>query len=476
MIDISNQSRGVFMYIIQNALNNLVRNKGRNILIAAIVFAVIATTVVTLMINNTASGVIDDYRSRFGAQVNISVDIDKFIRNNPPTGGPGAIALPQVSAQQSISFADSNYIREYIMRVSKDVTSDSLTAIDEGLGGVMPTPVGGGGHTMGKLMLTNLFLDFDNGMRFIMDGGRMVEKDNECVISEDFAKLNNLTVNDEIILTGTMTGSDGTSRTAEYVLTIVGIYYDFTEEYTGARMSLSNKRNEILTTTNTLISSMNENETGLSVSATYFLKEPSMASDFESEIRTKGLSDFMAVNVDEDGYNKIVAPVEGLRSVSVTFMIVVLVLGSLIITLLSSIAVRERKYEIGVLRAMGMKKGKVALGLWSELLIITGICLCLGLAVGTIIAQPVGDMLLAGQVEAAQAITQPSPGGPINLSNPGSSLSNALPTLEHIDIGLGLTTILEIIGISLLIASVAGLFSISRITKYEPIKILMERN
>ncbi|WP_438940338.1 hypothetical protein [Lacrimispora defluvii] len=26
---------------------------------------------------------------------------------------------------------------------------------------------------------------------------------------------------------------------------------------------------------------------------------------------------------------------------------------------------RERKYEIGVLRAMGMKKGKVALGLWT---------------------------------------------------------------------------------------------------------------
>jgi len=31
-------------------------------------------------------------------------------------------------------------------------------------------------------------------------------------------------------------------------------------------------------------------------------------------------------------------------------------------------------------------------------------------------------------------------------------------------------------GIALLLASLAGLVSISRITKYEPIKILMERN
>jgi len=460
------------MYIIQNALSNVVRNKGRNILIAAIIFAVIATTVVTLMINNTANGVIDDYRSRFGAQVNISIDIDKYIRANPPTGGPGAIALPQVSAQQSISFADSNYIKEYILRVSKDVTNDDLSAIDEDASGMM-IPIGGG-HTMGKFMLTNLFIDFENGMRFIIDGGRMVENDNECIISEEFATLNNLSVNDELILHAIMTGDDGTSRTVEFNLVIVGLYYDFTEEYPGARMSLSNKRNEILTTTETLISSMNENETGLSVSATYFLKDPSMVDNFEKEIRAKGLSDFMAVSADIDNYNRIVAPVEGLKSVSVTFMIVVLILGSLIIILLSSMAVRERKYEIGVLRAMGMKKSKVALGLWSEILIITALCLCLGLAVGTIIAQPVGDLLLAGQVEAAQT-TQSVPGAPINLSNPGGSLSDSLPTLEHIDISLGLITILEIIGISILIASVAGLVSISKITKYEPIKILMER-
>jgi len=465
------------MYIIQNALKNVARNKGRNILIAAIIFAVIITTVVTLMINNTASGVIDDYKSRFGAQVNISVDIEKFLHANPPTeGSPGGIRLPQVSAQQSINFANSDYIREYIMRVSKDVTNDDLSAIDEGASGMAPMPVGGSGHTMGKFMLTNLFLDFESGLRFIMDGGRMVENDNECVISEEFAALNNLSVNDELVLYGTMTESDGTSRTVEYNLTIVGIYYDFTDEYPGARMSVSNKRNEILTTTETLISSMNENETGLSVSATYFLKDPSMVNDFEREIRAKGLSDVMNVSADEDGYNKIVAPVEGLRSISVTFMIVVLILGSLIITLLCSIAIRERKYEIGVLRAMGMKKGKVAFGLWSEMLIITSVCLCLGLAVGTIIAQPVGDMLLTGQVEAAQATTQTTPGAPINMSNPGGSLTNSLPTLEHIDIGIGIITILEIIGISLLIASVAGLVSISRITKYEPIKILMERN
>jgi putative ABC transport system permease protein len=37
-------------------------------------------------------------------------------------------------------------------------------------------------------------------------------------------------------------------------------------------------------------------------------------------------------------------------------------------------------------------------------------------------------------------------------------------------------TVLEILGIALLLSSVAGIVSTTQITKYEPIKILMERN
>lgn len=74
-------------------------------------------------------------------------------------------------------------------------------------------------------------------------------------------------------------------------------------------------------------------------------------------------------------------------------MIVVLIFGGIIIALLTSIAFRERKYEIGVLRAMGLKKWKVALGLWSELLILKCVCLMLGLGAGTLAAQPITDAL-----------------------------------------------------------------------------------
>ena len=60
------------MYILQNALKNLVRNKGRNLMIGAIIFVIILTTVVSLIINNTSSAVIEDYKERFASEVRIT--------------------------------------------------------------------------------------------------------------------------------------------------------------------------------------------------------------------------------------------------------------------------------------------------------------------------------------------------------------------------------------------------------------------
>ena len=465
------------MYIFKNALKNVMRNKGRNILLAAIIFAIIATTVVTLMINNTTSGIIDDYKNRFGSQVNISPDIEKFRASAGMPSAGGMMKLPSVTAQQSIDFADSDYIKEYVMQIMIGVASENLKGKDEGSGsGMTPVNADNNNSISAQFYLKNIFFDFDEGFRGIAEGnGRMTENDNECLVSETFAELNNLSVGDKVILYASLHDDTGEYRRISYNLTLVGIYYDLTEEYAGIQVPMVNRRNEVLTTTDTILSPVREGESGFSVTSTYFLKNPSMLKDFEAEIRAKGLSEYLKVTTDEKGYDSIVAPVEGLKSMSVTFMIIVLVLGAIILILLSTIAIRERKYEIGILRAMGMKKSKVALGLWFEMIAITCICLFIGLAIGTLIAQPVSDILLAGQVEAAKA-TGGLPGGAIPSADASSLLAGSLTTLDELNVALSVDTILEIIAISLALASAAGLTAIIKITKYEPIKILMERN
>ena len=459
------------MYILQNALKNAARNRGRNILIGAIIFAIIATTVVTLIINNTTSGIIDDYKNRFGSQVKISTDVEKWRASGAQTA-----EFPQITPQQSIEFANSEYIREYIMQIMIGVASENLRGKDEG-GGGNRLPSGDDEMIMSQFYLTNLFFDFENGLRGIEDG-RTVMGENECIVSMVFADINSLSVGDTITLYASLHNADGSSRRKiSYDLTVVGIYFDYTDEYPGVvQMPTANRRNEILTTTDTIFEPVREGESGMSVTATYFLKNPSMIADFEAEVREKGLSEFLSVDTDEKGYNSIVGPVEGLKSISVTFMVIVLVLGAVILMLLSSIAIRERKYEIGVLRAMGLKKWKVALGLWLEMAAITCVCLCIGLVFGTLIAQPVSDMLLAGQIEVASASGGGFPAGTIASTDGSSLLANSLSTLDTLDVSLGINTTLQIVGIAVFLASAAGLAAISKITKYEPIKILMERN
>ena len=99
-------------------------------------------------------------------------------------------------------------------------------------------------------------------------------------------------------------------------------------------------------------------------------------------------------------------------------------------------------------------------------------------------AQPVSDMLLQNQAEAAGSNTSQGAGGNVMMGPGGMQLggaqlggaqTSAMP-LSEMKISLDLVTISEIIAISILLASFAGLVSISKITKFEPIKILMERN
>jgi len=183
------------------------------------------------------------------------------------------------------------------------------------------------------------------------------------------------------------------------------------------------------------------------IEAVYFLKQPDMLANFEAELRSKGLPDNYSVTSEALTFEYVAGHLENLQNLMLTFLIIVLVLGAFIMVLLSVISIRERKYEIGVLRSMGMKKKKVVLGLWTEILAITCICFVFGMGAGAVLSQPVSGMILVGQAGYA-----------------------------NINVTVNLLTAMQILGVSILLASIGGIISVSRITKYEPIKILMERN
>lgn len=469
------------MYILKNALKNLGRTKGRNILLGIIIFVLILSTTVALIINSTTKEIIDDYKTRFGSKVTLSVDFDKLMSEQQPNPD-GSFSFPQapsITSEQYMAFAESQHLKSYQLDMLAGVAFEDLRAVDEKSNDGMVGSIGGSSddeYISPKAKLlgfsdTNDLPDFVDGLRKSVEGGLFKNK-NECLISSDFADLNGLKVGDTFVVKDTASKKNIT-------LTVAGIYADTTKATNVPEGSFSlegsygNRRNEILVSMETMTANFSVND--LEVNAEYELKSLDLVKDFEKELREKGLPAAYMVETDEAGYNKIVAPVVGLSKISMTFMGVILIVGGIILLFITSMAIRERKYEIGVLRAMGMKKAKVAAMLVAETVMITALCLGAGLGIGNEIAQPVADSLIAGQVEAVE--NQPTQNGSINGSiSIGGAEEPDVEPLKEIDVSLTPEAALQIMLIALALALLSSAAGVVFITKYEPMKILSERN
>ncbi len=459
------------MYIIQNAIKNIGRNKGRNILMGIIIFAILLTSAVSIIINTTTGAIIADYKNRFGSEVFINVDYALWQQY-----GTGQMS-DWITEEQKIEFTESEYLQASRLSASLLYAPvDFETFDDMAMGGIIGgnSKAAGGSSSSGdpNAVKSSIFTGNDNilgdenfvsGSRKIIDG-KAFETDNECIISQQLAELNGLSVGDTITVSS-LTGD------SQLTLTISGIFEDNT--MLGNSFSLRNYNNEIITNFNTAYNSELFKAANGSVNAEYFLKDPDDLETFAAELTEKGLPKYYKVATDEQGYQQVVGPVEGLAKVTNTFLVVVLILGSVILIMLSTLAIRERKYEIGVLRAMGMKKGKVAMGLVAEMLVITAVCLALGLGIGAVAAQPVADSLLAEQVAIAEEGT--NNGGMVYLQPMGGS-STANETLSEIDVTLSMDAVMQITMIALFLTIISSIGGILYITRFEPMKILAERS
>lgn len=66
------------MYILKNAGKNLLRNKGRNMIIALIILAMLTFTAISMIINSATGAVIENYKEQFGSEVYLQYDMDKI--------------------------------------------------------------------------------------------------------------------------------------------------------------------------------------------------------------------------------------------------------------------------------------------------------------------------------------------------------------------------------------------------------------
>lgn len=481
------------MYILKNAITSITRNKGRNILIGIIIMIISASVAVTLAINNTASSLIKSYKEKFQVEATISINRENMMKDfNPEDKESSKSNMKEmfslannISVSDIEKYADSKYVKSYYYtqtvgvnaNIEKaEMTSNSNNDMmdkrkdnnDDNKEGETTTDFNLKGYSSYDAMS-----EFVSGNYKVTDGEVFEDFDsNNCLINSELATLNNLKVGDTITVTDTASNI--------YDLVISGIYEEKEDTDSGMKM-FANSANTIITSSN-FISKMSETNQDLAVttSPTFILTSSAVVDKFSSELTSKGLNENLTVQTNLDQVENATSTISNVKTFAVTFLIITLIIGAVVLLIINMINIRERKYEIGVLRTIGMKKSKVCLQFVLELLIVAFASLLLGAFTGAMVSVPVSNSLLKNEITASQESSNNiqenfGHGGNKQNDRKFNGVAN-VEAFDSIDATVDMKVLLELLGIGLSLTLISSLSAILSIEKFSPLTILKERS
>ena len=69
------------MYILNNSIKNLLRNKVRNIFNMIITLLMISSIAIFVIINSSTNGILSEYKKKFESEVQIKINQEKLIED-----------------------------------------------------------------------------------------------------------------------------------------------------------------------------------------------------------------------------------------------------------------------------------------------------------------------------------------------------------------------------------------------------------
>ena len=171
----------------------------------------------------------------------------------------------------------------------------------------------------------------------------------------------------------------------------------------------------------------------------------------------QALGDAADVNSPLAEAKRALEPLMTVKSISLYSLIGSAVAGAAIILLTMGMIVRERKREIGVLKAIGFSNIRIMLQFISEAFTFTLLSVFVGMIIGVIAGKPVTTTLV-----------QNSSGGP----SAGNNFDGALNSIRDVQASIGWEIVLFGLGLALLIAFLGSALASFFIAKVRPAEVL----
>ncbi len=492
---------GKKMYILKNAFVSITRNKGRNILMGIIILVIACSSCITLAIRNSASKLVDSYANKYDIEATISMNRQNMMGNFKPGESTQEETIEKFNTIQTLTkeeieeYGDSEYVSSYYYTASISLNSFTLEKATEEIssdsnmpdrGGVRNERMESGDFTLIGYSSYLSMSDFITGNYTIIEGS--VSEDftsNTCIINSELATLNNINIGDMI------TFVSPNDETITYELEVVGIYSDNSEESITDMQSMYSKSVNTMITNTTVIENIKELDDDLmmNVNPTFILTSKDVIDSFTEEVTEKGLSEYYQVSTNLDTITSETESISNVSNFATTFLILTLIIGGVVLFVLNIINVRERKYEIGVLRTIGMKKSLVISQFVLELLMVSIVSLLLGAGLGSILSVPTANSLLEKEINSSEEqmnsigenFGKGDRGELPNESGKGFDKMNMngvvkIEQVSSIHVAVDITVLLQMLGIGIILTLVSSLSAMISIARFSPITILKERS
>ncbi|MEW4024878.1 ABC transporter permease [Bacillus sp. YAF8] len=477
------------MNFIKRAFWSMKAKKGKTFM-QLVVFSVICIFVLSgLTIQSAAKKSSELARQQLGGSVTLQADRQKQMTQQQKDGEKRTFESTPISVSDAKKLTSLQHVKNYNFLTTASANAESFDAIkssgdsaDNSSGG---RRFQGGGRQMISadisvegVLSTVLLDDFTGGISKITDGRAITKADADAkvaVINETLADQNKLKVG------GSITVSSATDDSVKTKLKIVGIYKTTSSgDDQAEHFSFLNPDNKIYTPYTAAAALKGSDNKNKISSAVYYMDDAKYIDSFVAAAKKTSIDDkTYTLTTNDQVYQQMVGPIENVASFSKNVVYLVSIAGAVILGLIVMMSIRERKYEMGVLMAIGEKRRKLIGQFLTEILIVAVIAIGIASVTGSLVANQLGNQLLSQQVSSADDSQQQTSGwGSGEMPRGGGMFgqhSSGADVISTMQVNVSLNDLLILGGIGVAIAVIATLLPSVSVMRLHPKTILTKQ-
>lgn len=193
-------------------------------------------------------------------------------------------------------------------------------------------------------------------------------------------------------------------------------------------------------------------------------------SSVQNSIKNK-LGSKADITSQQDSSQNAIKPLENIKTISLYSLIGSLVAGAIIIFLTMVMIVRERRREIGVLKAIGSSNSGIMAQFTIESLVLTLISSVIGIILGVLLSNPILKVLV-NNADTSTATTGGSPDAGRGMMRLGNMIPGAQNTLRDLHATIGWEILLYGFLAAVVIAIIGSALPAYIIAKVRPAEVL----